>query len=129
MPADGEGVAPAFEEGVDTVAWRTLAWCAVAAAQGVSVAPVVALEGFTALPVAWYGPQASSPGVRIAVTPYASLGNGGLPSPSWLVVRGAPGRVHPPMPGPIGGVAFDTVRVAADSTPSQLIVAYRLVAR
>ena len=31
MPADGEGVAPAFEEGVDTVAWRTLAWCAVAA--------------------------------------------------------------------------------------------------
>lgn len=56
MPADGEGVAPAFEEGVDTVAWRTLAWCAVAAAQGVSVAPVVALEGFTALPVAWYGP-------------------------------------------------------------------------
>lgn len=55
MPADGEGVAPAFEEGVDTVAWRTLAWCAVAAAQGVSVAPVVALESFTALPVAWYG--------------------------------------------------------------------------
>ena len=43
--------------------------------------------------------------------------------------RGAPGGVHPPMPGPIGGAAFDTVRVAADSTPSQLIVAYRLVAR
>jgi hypothetical protein len=54
---------------------------------------------------------------------------GPLAFPAWLVVRGAPGGVRPMIPGPVGGVPFDTVRVAADSTLDQLIVAYRLTQR
>lgn len=118
--------------GGEKIAWDrlTAAVAADAAARQTAVAPVVVMEGFTALPLNWYGLTAAGTGPQIAVTPLASLGAAvPLPQPAWLVVRGAPGGVRPPMPGPIGGVAFDTVRVAADSTPDQLVIAYRLVAR
>jgi hypothetical protein len=117
--------------GGEKVAWDrlTAAIAADAARQQAPDSPVVVLEGFTALPLGWYGLLVAGTGPRIRVTPFASLGAGPLPQPAWLVVRGAPGGVRPPMPGPVGGVAFDTVRVAADSTADQLIVAYRLVAR
>ena len=102
--------------GGEKIAWDQIAQAAARDA-GAAGGSVYAVEGFTALPMAYYAREA---GATLRVVPVKP--DSGLTAPGWLVLRAGGGavRVDP---------ALATTLIRSDSIPSQRIDLYRVAPR